>query len=756
MANPRFDRIKVLAWYESLKETLTEAGIDYTNPAQLSRIRAYQFKPSTNPAEVGDIETDTCTQMYAFMKKKFNEKKEPLGYVVGEPGYPSASVQERLDAEYIEYQQAFSSHLVAIDNLTAAYKKGASEAEIEELENAEKEAEQARYTSFKTFNEDYNDSFKDNYQWTFSNPGWYDPETDYDQIEDLYKAAYEGRLVVRETNKDLEDRWQLTVGGDGSKSLFSRTGADKQAEAVNGPAVIEAIKAIRKGGDLGPADSFYNKVKACLDRYEAEHGLFPRGLVTEFTEQPPAEVPKPGFWSWTKRIISFGAATGDFTKYDDYQAALGDYNLHKKAHEKRNREVYDKIFDFINKNKDELGVQCPDDMQNVAEVENNRIRIHSSQFRLGGANPEKGIHVDRFEAMKLMNDAILEDQISNDPTTINPDGTINVEKTSNHWKDKDWLPLVYQKDQEKTFGKLNKAKFDSMVHSTVKQGLNNELADMQQETLLKETARQKIEEKNETIDFAETKLLLKGMTKKEAEEVMNTWTSASVDVRIKQIGTLFGASPKDAWTVGINTLATCVTRNQEYNLDGTERDYSKLRTDHQILEDLNKLLDIASHPEKAAENKEFLEDLKKLKDNTQLSSSMFVDSVASILSTHEAFNGAKEAKELGAGLFVCAQLSYRYFNSEKNPQGVKVDEDFKVEGEKNLTLSDKDQRQRLFDLGKECFQIGQIVAENKKAVKERDNIRTELKKGTYGVDAPDLNLKRKQNIDLAKEPGLYH
>lgn len=774
MPRPEYDKEKVLQWYASLGETLKEANIDINNPKDLARVKVYYFNELKDTKAPGDPTMYDDDKMSAFVPKKFDKNKEMSGYKVPKPKMPSREDQDELDSLLKDNLNANSAQVNGVALLRIAY-ESKNKNRIEEAKNNLAQYEADVISTFDAFRKKGNDAFKDYYQWMYSNQKKFNPEEDYDQIEELYHSAMEGRLYINPLDSNPENRWQLVVTGSGNTSDFSKVGAQEKVDAFDTFSILSAIDTIKKQATPSPAlRSLCETISPLLNNFEQEHGVIgdANSASTKEIGNPPQEVAKPGVGSWLKRIFSLGIANGDFKKYETYQNELRTYNAQKDEVREYNQNMYKKALLFANTYHKELGIAGLENVVNPGTVEDSRIRMHNAEFVMGVERPDKEIYNDSINTVMIRHAQITEHEVANNPEIINLDGSHNTQKSNEYWNVKKELVLpTIQHDRDKAYSGFDEAKteyekhvanqrdkkeLDEMVKSSIDNAINNELADRQQETLLKKSAQQKIEEKNETIDFSETKLLLKGMSKAEAEDVMKTWTSASVDARIKQIGSLFGASPKDAWNVGVNMFATCVTRNQEYNQDGSERDYSMLKTDRPILEDLNKLLDIAEHPEKAAENQKFLDDLKQLRDKTEITAPMLVDSAASILATHEAFTGAKEAKDLGLGLFTCAQISYRYSRSEKNPQGVNLEEDYKVAGEKNRTLSDQDQRQRLYDLGKECYQIGQIVNESKKAVKERDNIKAELKKGTYGVGAPDLNLKRDQNLDLAKEPGLYH
>ncbi|MDO5331208.1 MAG: hypothetical protein Q4E99_00890 [Bacillota bacterium] len=770
MPRPEYDRSKVLAWYASLKNVLKEANIDMDKPTDLARVKVFYFdeaKDTKDPGNPGLYDDEKCP---AFVSKKFDKDKKMVGYTQPKPHLPNQQVQENLDYLLKNNKDANATYINSITDLKNAY-LSKNEQRIEEAKRAVDEAKAGLKSTFDEFRVEGKRAFKDYYQWIYANQKKFDPKTDYDQIEELYHSAMEGRLYVHPLNENPEDRWQLVVTGNGGTSQISKTGAMKGESGVDVNSVLDAINTLKKGTKPSPnIASLCDIIKPLLPEYEKQNGVI--GSKTDASMKsignPPAEVPKPGVGSWFKWFFSFGRVRTDYDNYDRYVESLNVYNAQKSLVRDGNLDIYNKTLDFMNKYNKELGIKTPEGTLNPGAVEENRMRMHYSEFVMGEEKPEKEIFCDGTNMVMIRHAQIVEKELSDKPENIKPDGSFDLEKGQAYWDEKGELVApITKEDREKPLRLLEEAETNYRLRKEEKKELSDrvnevkqtfldvETGDIQDEMILNKNANKKIETLKDKIDFDETKLLLKGLTRQEKEEVITRWTSASVDERIKKIGKAFGASDKDAWKIGIRVFSTCVTSNQEYNADGSERDYSKLRTDREIVSDLDKLLEVADNPESKILHKDLIDNLQSLMKNTkEIPSDMLYDSIACILSTQAAFDGRKEAKELTTGLFMCAHLAYRTA-ADFNPNPIDINPDYKVEGEQNRTLSSQEERTELFQLGKECYEIERIALDNKRSVEELKRVKQLKSDKVFGVEVEDLSLTRDQNLDLAKEPGLY-
>lgn len=766
-----YDKEKVLKWYASLKETLKEAKIDINNPRDLARIKTYYFKELPETREPGNPDMYDDEKGYAFIPKTFDENEEFNGYKNPRPHLPDKRKQEELDDLQGDNRNLNRDYLLAIELLAYAYEKG-DKAGIEYGEKRVKESLEEVQASFDKFRTKGNEYFADYYKWIFSNQTLFDPEKDYDQILELYDCAMEGRIYINPLDDNPENRWQLVVTGDGSTSDFSKTGAIEGEKGEDIHSLILAIDTVKKGEKPAPNMAAECEiVSRLLPLYEAEHGIIGTETSAEIQKisSPPAEVPKPGIGSWIKRILSFGFANGDFKRYDDYQKDLTVYNTTKTTAKADNLKLYEQVTDFLQTYHTEFGIKAPENTLNVATVENNRIRMHTAEFVIPEAEPRKEFFIDSTSSLILKHNQIIENEIADKPDNINEDGSFNNEKSNEYWKERgEYLAPTLKHDRDKNLKKLAAAKekylekeallqkekqekeaLQQKVKETIKNHADADVADMRENIETKKATA----EQNKKMNFAATSLMLRGLSKEKAREVMSKWTSKSVETRIKQIGTLFGAKPEEALDKGSQILTACITRNQEYNADGTEKNYSNLRVDREIIADINELLNVADHPKTKDDHKKLLADLEAVHEETKnkkIPKEMLYDSAASLLMTEIARNGSKEAYELGPAMYVCAHFVYGIAIGDENSKSIDISKDYKVDGGKNLTLSNADSRSRLFDLGRECQLIDQITTEYKTAAEQKEQIKNRQEKEIEEKIAPDLNIKRKQNLDLAR------
>ena len=296
--------------------------------------------------------------------------------------------------------------------------------------------------------------FEKRNEWMVVNQEVFDPEKDedYEQIERIYNDAHNGNLIVLDNNGNImQNSFSLYVADDGT--------------LCNGPRLDEAMAPFRISENI---QRTYNPdglmalvikgeidIESKRDKYSADYirgmevdnaaimwakenieginDLTPEDeeLKRQYTsgeieESKPKEVAKPGVFSWFKRFISFGFATGDFDDYKRYQSELGEWQQRSDT-AKAAVEKYNKTLDSVKKkliNTDKTA------FANVSDPDR-RLAIFRNQERLTAAvSYSKSNLADDVDRYNKSQPRVNEDIMPQDAQTAYNNATVTALSTA--------------------------------------------------------------------------------------------------------------------------------------------------------------------------------------------------------------------------------------------------------------------------------------------------------------------------------------
>lgn len=787
----REDREKILAWYNSLKDTLKndpELNLDITKPTDMISIKTCDFKVNEDTVSIGDPTEYKGSLSYAFIPKNLSADDHFESYnAEDEPPYPGEEGQGEIIQTVDSYETAFNAYGNKVVQLEEAYKKNAAPEKLDKLEKELAEAKKERFESYKRFAEANNRVFGAKHAWSLKNQKQFDPNNkeDYKQIKYLYQQAEKGLLYVDLASADSEQKYQIGVNTNTKNAEIIKTRGAHAARPQVIAAVFDALKNGEPKESLGHGAEYYDFIAAHYKEFEKENGTDIRFLANFVGKPPvrPVEVAKPGALSWFKRIISFGFANGDFKKYDQYERDLADYNRKAEEYPRRKEEArkknlasYDGVIKFINKYSKELGMQAPEGVQKVGEVTENMIRIHYTEenpLELSEEYEAKGINSSMLR-MEFRGDAAFRIEAHEKPEMFNQDGTIKEDASKEYWDQKKEI----QKDDalngvKKVEDKLSRAREDwkKRIEEKAKQQKLEEAKQLQNE--MKEIAKKNAEAEKIATENALTdkKNALYGKTediKEQLEDlkdldvpkemlvkVSTGWASKPYKDYIKDIGKLFTDKPEELWEKGVQALGILACQNQQYYADGSEKPFNILKTSSEILPEVNTLIDLSNHPERKEANKALLDKIKNAmadpnpshKENT----AMIIDSMSDIAFHELIINGgvnqfAGDMSKVSPGLFICAGLARSGIRQcQKNPNSnFDFREGFAVHNDPNKPpVSIADARETVLEFADKCANIRVAIGKLNKFTQEYK----EIKEKPLEVEPEKLTIKRNLNID---------
>jgi len=549
---------EVLKWYQSLQETLKAEGIDVTKPGDLMRIRSYYFRE--DPDMPGDIENGVGDIRYAFAKRNIDPKTgQRISY---ETPFPEVSKEKQEDdflAAYDERNNVYRARGENYEALEKARRRKSYEAIVKQEESCRLSEEDVKAAD-KKFRSFCDDLWKEQDQWLLTNNKFFDPEKDYDQIEDLYNQAANGRLFLSDLSGYNQGRKQILVQEDG--------------KSVVGPSYRSMDDKKIQHNDLSSAKRHNNQA------LEQKYGEIP--TLNEIPKRPKElpEPKKPGAFSWFKRIISFGFAKGDFDRYDQQKREQEqrreeirqyDENLPQLKEEIRQHNLavykrYDEIVSLEHKS------EYPN-VKNVGQMTLMQKMIDSADVKKFFSDGEDNVWREEHEYNRRNHLLEMEIEYKENPESFNKDGTRNKEASEKYWEKKVTINADDLKEAKKEAAKLQKKQVKNDLHLRV---------------LQEKAENRKNDDLNNLLSAEKDDPYLIGF---------NPWITQSETTLSQKIGALFNV-PKGQLEANFGrkiVMAVC-TQNQKYDINGKERPEDEVKTDAECAQDLNRLVELANNP----------------------------------------------------------------------------------------------------------------------------------------------------------------
>jgi len=432
-----FKKEEVQKWYDSFKKSLAEMNIDISNPANLMRIKTYNFRNGDDQF-LGNHGNDFGEKSFAFIPKTFNKTTgEANGYLDPMPIDGSEEIETTILGLYNQYASLYQGYLDKVIEQTKAFEQKDADKAIKLNQEIEK-LKEAQEKKHHDFIDSYNKYYGNYEKWMLGKQKLFDFDKQYDQVEELYAQAMEGKLYVNFPDKNVEEKWQIVVGKNNDSVLY-KAGEGNKSPDLSVSNIASIINDINSGEEISQRHAeYYQKVGDAFHKFEERHfgSKTDEILLPYFRKTQPQEVPKPTAWSWVKRIITFNIVKSDFTKYEQYQKDSAAYEIAKASHETTVKAQYNKILDFIDECKNEFEPSTPNDIQNYAVVEDNRNCIGRTEFQIQDPNPQKGVFTDAYSQFTIHTEFLLMNQIKDAPETIYPDGSLNTQATKEYWDKK--------------------------------------------------------------------------------------------------------------------------------------------------------------------------------------------------------------------------------------------------------------------------------------------------------------------------------
>jgi len=558
---------EVLKWYQSLQETLRAEGIDVTKSGDLMRIRSYYFQE--DPDEPGDIENGIGDIRYAFAKKKIEEKTgQRTSYEVPMPEIPKEKQKDDFIYAYDARNNVYQLRGETLEALEKAREEGTSLEKISNLEESYRLCEKDVKEADKKYRKFCDELWKEQDQWLLTNNKFFDPEKDYEQIEDLYNQASKGLLFLNDLSGNAQGRKQILVQEDG-KSVLGPSFANMDAQKM-------------QHGDL------YLAKGERKQKLEQKYGEIPS--LREIPRRPKAlpEPKKPGAFSWFKRIISFGFAKGDFDRYDQQ----------KREQEQRREEIrqYDANLPQLKeeirqhnlaayKRYDEIVTEAHEDeypnVKNAGRMALMNKMIDRIDLKAPDDNGVNNIWNEQHEMSRRNHMMELATEYKENPESFDKNGIRNKEVSEKYWDKK----ITINTETLKEMKKLEKKREKSQVKKDL------------QDRVLKEKAESR--KKNELLDTivsaeqADSNLL-----------VLNPWIRQNRKDLFTNIGKLFGMGAQ----YGMDIFLGACLQNQKFDAEGNPRPPEEIKSNAACEQDLEVLVYYANHLPKTEEERQKLYD----------------------------------------------------------------------------------------------------------------------------------------------------
>ncbi len=557
----------VLRWYESVKAALAEAGIDLKNPADLLRIRTMYPE---NDGEYRGVDYDkTASFSYAFMPKKQTDGEGKPEYMTKRPEI-SREVQTVIYPEIVrEYDKKVDERGRAHKALTDARKQNKPLEEIKRLEEAFEQADIALQEATNTRREKLNEIFAEHDRWMLTNSRVFEPEKDYEQIEDLYNRAKNGLLFVEELTTEPGHLRQVVVKADGmaavskdlhdvdklqysdlSRCLHVRSDGRMPAERTEVlDAYNKALTRLLEGKTLEEKQALY-------DKYGVPEPVEPLPSEPRFDMEEP---PNPhsftmfGIRSWFGRLLGNNAP---YEAHDRYTAALADfrqkeadYNAHHEeweaqtiARNEKRLEVYKLILDEVYRE------DYPEGTLNIGKLRNGVEIFERNIHNIDNADHMENVYNVEFEVGRMGRNLELVFEGHENPDSFNQDGTRNKEVSDNYWKKRAALSAEHAEHDKREKAVLLKGK----VHDTVRADREKERAEHHEE----------IEQYREAKKYIEQYRQRAANDPKYYED--HFWVACQPTELFEKIGALYG---KDA-NFGMRIFFGTATQNRAFDLKG--------------------------------------------------------------------------------------------------------------------------------------------------------------------------------------------
>lgn len=558
---------EVLRWYESAKAALAEAGIDLKNPADLMRIRTMYLKKDERYNGV-DYEKSVSFG-YAFMPKKLGDDLEAPEYVTKRPEI-SRDVQTVIYPEVErEWSEKIRERGRAYRALTDARKQNRPLEEIKQLEEAFEQADIASQKADVVRREKLNEIFADHDQWMLTNSRVFDPEQNYEQIEELYNRAKNGSLFVEELNTEPGHIRQVVVKADGTAAVtqdlhdvdkIQYTNISKSISVdANGrvsPERTEILDAYSKALTRMLEGKTLEEKQNLYDKYGVPEPLesFPKKPRFDMREPPnPRTFTRFGIRSWFGRLFGNKAP---YEAYDRYTAALADfrqkeadYNEHHEeweaqitARNEKRTEVYKMILDEVYRE------DYPEGTLNVGKLRSGIELFERNVHLLLHADKLENVYNVEFEAGRMGRNLELAFEGHENPNSFNQDGTRNKEVSNNYWKNRAPLADEFAEYDKREQATLLKGK----VHDTVRANHEKERAEHHEE----------IEQYREAKKYIEQYRQRAANDPKYYES--HFWVACQPTELFEKIGALYGKDAK----FGMRVFFGAATQNRAFDLKG--------------------------------------------------------------------------------------------------------------------------------------------------------------------------------------------
>lgn len=549
------DREKVLQWYKSLQETLAAENIDVTRPGDLMRIKTLCYQE--DPDFPGQVEEGGGKIQYAFVKRNIDPQTGLRSeYEIPMPEISRGKQKNDYLKQYETKIKASSEASEAFSELEKARKEGKSYEQISKLKQSYQLYEEDAKSAEKRYRKFCDDLWKEQDQWLLTNNRFFNPETDYEQIEELYNQAGKGLLFLNDLSGNTKGRKQILIREDGKSAV--------------GPSFLDMDDNKLQHGEL------YNAKGDKRRAFEQKYGEYPS--LRYVPQRPEALRPakKPGAFSWFKRIISFGLAKGDFVRYEqemrnyerrqeeirEYDANLPQLKEEIRQHNLAAFQRYDEIVSL--EHKDEYP-----NVTNPGRMAMMQLLIDRTELKPLDDDGRNNVWNEYHEMARRNHMLELPIEYKENPASFNDNGTRNAEESERYWKQKVTISSDYREIIEKQEAKLAKGEIRDRV---LKEKDENRQNDVLGNLLSAEQADPHM------VDF-------------------NPWIKQSETALSQKIGALFNV-PKGISKAQFGrmiVMALC-TQNQKCDVDGKERPENEVKTDAQCAKDLNRLVELANNP----------------------------------------------------------------------------------------------------------------------------------------------------------------